>query len=109
MKFKITRVSDHSVNVNKPCPQAVEVSRAVESQAYAYGAVSHLSDDWYTEGFNHRVETYHGYENTNVRDYYQVEWEIEINTLDDLVALISTEGEIIINADEIRIYDEHES
>lgn len=109
MKFKITRVSDQYKTgvTTPPCKNAIEISRKVEIQPYSSSRI-HLPPSWYEEGFNHRIGNLEDLEDVALRDYYDVEWEIEINSLDELMKLIQDEGDIIINGEAIRIYDDHE-
>lgn len=110
MKFKITTVRDRLGDTESPCQNAIEVSREIVTQSYALSSnVLNLPESWWNKGFNHRKERYFDIDDVAVRSIYNIEWEVEINSLDELIALKNeVQSELIVGNDYIRIYNDHE-
>jgi hypothetical protein len=103
MKFKITRTRDW--NRNKPCKKAIKVedvqTHTIKDVTSPYDLMMGI-EKWYADGVNHRVG-----DNCLQRDFISHHWEIEINTIEELLDLIKEEGEIVMGDDSIEIYDNY--
>ena len=63
----------------------------------------HWREEWYQRGINHRVEN-----GCIKRDLEIEDWYIEINYLHDLMQLIEDcENDLVINTEQIIIYDDY--
>lgn len=119
MEFIISRTSIW--NDNKPCEEAYKKEYIREDErgfANPEEYKEKLHEDWFSEGFNHRLitNTKGNYVNAThiIRDFKDEGWFIKINTLEDLLKLEEKYGELIIktfyenkNYKEIEIYDDY--
>lgn len=106
MKFSISRTTDlEGYKMAPPSSRAVLERQKTVTQPWSHmpGNVPerHLAD-WYNEGQNHRIEN-----NVHVRDLIRKEWSIEINSLDELMALIAEVGHVVVTEVSIEIYDDY--
>lgn len=105
MEFKIFKTTDYSGHEdNPPAPQArwesrmvVDVRTCTEEHHDA-----RFNPKWRDHGTNHRVLP-----NGNIaRDMrWEKTWVIEISTLEELLAITDTEGQVIVKRGEIEVYD----
>lgn len=119
MEFRISRTSKG--NDEKPCEEAYKKEYIREDErgfATPKEFKERFHEDWFSEGFNHRIitNTKGNYVNDThiIRDFKDEDWFIEINTLEDLLKLEEKYGELIIttfyskeNYKEIEIYDDY--
>lgn len=115
MKFHISRTSAYE---EKPCEEAVqEYFTALDSRTVPTieeARKHHWFKDWYENGVNHREENGHIVCDSKEKRPY---WVIEINSLDDLLALEKKYGSLVIERPgwmgpkgidyEVEIYDDY--
>jgi len=119
MEFRISRTSIWTDE--KPCEEAYKKEYIREDErgfASPEEFKEKLHEDWFSEGFNHRIitNTKDNYINdTHIIRYFKDEdWFIKINTIEDLLKLEEKYGDLIIrtfydnkNYKEIEIYDDY--
>ena len=106
MKFRISRTSMY--REEKPIPEAQEdtytrVDERTFKSAEEHDARFGTFHKWHSTGENHRVTPI-----GIARDFpNQPCWSIEINSLEDLVELSKKYGQLVLDKDEIEIYDSY--
>jgi hypothetical protein len=109
MKFKITRTSEW--NEKSPCEEAkqgmgkVYDERTCTEEYFDLNLAKHYNGlKWKERGSEHTVLP-----NGNIKRRLEDSpyWTIEINTLEELIALSEKYGEIILDGDSIEIYDDY--
>lgn len=100
MRFIVYRTSGSRVNDPKPCKKAVRCTytrvdrRTTDDPAKIPAYLGEPTDWWYSDGTNHRVE-----KGEIIRDFpNQSAWCIEVETLEELMALYQKEGPLMIEA-----------
>lgn len=116
MKFRITKSSTYTDHIDyKPIDHATwgEYThtdwRSVDDPSklnFVFRDHANISEWWYSEGTNHRVE-----KGRIARDFIREGWTIEINTIEELVALHKLTDEMLTISSnggtlEIEIWDE---
>jgi hypothetical protein len=105
VRFQIDRASFYDRKKN-PHPKAFEGEIIVQHKIIGVVGLPTEKDVWehfLTVGFNHRIEG-----NVMVRDQKEMRWFIEIESMDDLLALADeNERGIILTREEISIYDDY--
>lgn len=111
MKFVVTRTSCFEDGEEGPCKGAFkeEYIRIDERAIDDPMKNNFIGAAWYTEGRNHRVE-----DGNIKRDFLDVTWFIEFNSLDDLLQFTKEHGRVVIQPfyfnpiyTEIEIYDDY--
>ncbi len=101
MKFIIKRTSQEYRQEQQPHPKAVEVSR--EHIIRRYSNTGATPPEWELKYWEYRDGDYWD-------EYDMLKWEIEINTLEELVALANETGSgIIVEDGVLEIYDDYHS
>lgn len=110
-KFRIRRASNHYSGI-QPCEEAKQkkyfhMNWKTSDDPAKVPFYKGETDWWYNEGTNHRVE-----DGVIVRDMERDGWFVEFNNLDELLAFVNREDEIIIEEDRqynysIVIYDDY--
>jgi hypothetical protein len=93
MLFHVTRTG---IDDGRPCDEAflrdiARVDERATNDPALIPAYKNSPDKWYADGTNHRVENGH-----IKRDFVVSEWCAELSSLDDLLALISRNGRIVV-------------
>jgi hypothetical protein len=113
MKFEISRTSVWNIEV-PPCDGAVKME-TLRPDARHYGSPEEYDKaqarysrfkPWMSEGKNHRIA-----DGNIIRDFDWEAWFIELNSLEELMSFISSEGPCVILRGEINpsieIYDDY--
>lgn len=115
MEFEITRTS--TWGETKPCEEAyrkkiIRIDERGFRNPEEYK--ERLHEDWFAEGFNHRIVDPHGYYETEhiYREFDDEIWAIKINSLEELLELKEKYGDLVIencfknkSINSIEIYD----
>ena len=112
MKFHISRVSCWDDKVS-PCKEAYKDKYVRVDERTTNDPLKNkfIGKAWYDEGKNHRVEKGH-----IKRDFDDEDWFIDINSFEELMALLKREGNLIISESyflgddklgHIKIYDDY--
>lgn len=117
MRYFISRTSQWSSDNKPPCEEAFRAAyvrldaRTTNDPAKIPAHKGKSTDWWYNEGRNHRVES-----GQIVREFDAEDWFIEVNTLEELMALYKKYGDLVIGANwrdslegypRIEIYDDY--
>lgn len=114
MKFYIRRTEYEAENI-PPCPGAIKVKGLITHNGTAKSLAEAKSPSWggyswfWRDGMINQRKTTNGVACDSEKDL----WQIEINSLDDLMSLIEQEGRLVIETSEdiygkgpqIEIYD----
>jgi len=110
MLFEIYRSSDIGSRKKTPCKTAFKTSipnwhiRTVSEEIYNQKFAKFENGPWKEYGTNHQI-TPEGY--IKRQEGTREIWAVNIESLDDLLKLIDTEGSIILSPDTIEIYDDY--
>jgi hypothetical protein len=111
MLFHVTRTG---IDDGQPCDEAflrdiIRVDERTAGDPALIPAYKNSPEKWYTDGTNHRVENGH-----IKRDFVVSEWCVEIDSLQELLAFVSRNGQIVFGPSylnngmtRIEIYDDY--
>ena len=103
MKLKVSRTKIWTDEA--PCSEArrgmgVRVDeRTFKTPEKHDASLGHL-EPWHSQGKNHRLT-----EIGIARDFDEMQWFVDFNTLEELMAFVARHGECVLGRDEIEIYD----
>lgn len=110
MKFMVKRTSNCFCDNVSPCETAKQEPCIIVDERNVDDPIKnkYIAEDWYLRGENHRVENGH-----IKRDLKDIQFFIEIESLDELVSFVNKNGSIVIEQSDdpsflrIEIYDDY--